>query len=144
MKRSYEQISVGPITIQPLIEPSDSSGAVAIHEFSVPAGTGLPVPHYHEAYEETIYGVRGVLTFTVDGVAHDITAGSTLFVPRGATHSFACNDVDAAALAIITPGLLSADYFRELGAVLGSSTNGSPDFAAISDVMQHHGLIPVS
>jgi quercetin dioxygenase-like cupin family protein len=144
MKRSYEQIAVGPITIRPLIEPSDSSGAVAIHEFAVPAGTGLPVPHYHEAYEETVYGVRGVLTFTVEGVAHDITAGSALFVPRGATHSFACNDVDAAALAIITPGLLSADYFRELGAVIGSSTNGSPDFAAISDVMQRHGLIPVS
>ncbi len=144
MEVTYEQISVGPITIRPLIEPSDSNGAIAIHEFAVPAGAGLPVPHYHEAYEETIYGVRGVLTFTVDGVAHDLAAGSALLVPRGAIHSFACNEVDAAALAIITPGLLGADYFRELGAVLEASAAGPPDFAAIGEVMQRHGLIPAS
>jgi hypothetical protein len=72
-----------------------------------------PVPacrsHHHEAYDETILGVSGVLTFTIDGVAHDIAAGSTLFVARGQIHNFACQEQDAVALAIITPGLLGAN-----------------------------------
>ena len=36
-------------------------------EFTVPAGAKVPVPHSHRHYDETIYGVAGVVTFTVDG-----------------------------------------------------------------------------
>ncbi len=100
------------------------------------------MPHYHENYEETIYGVRGTLTFTVDGVSHEIQPGQTLCVAKGAVHSFASQHEDSAALAIITPGLLGADYFRELADVIGASAGGPPDPAAIGAVMQRHGLIP--
>jgi hypothetical protein len=51
-------------------------------------------------------------------------------------------DVDAAALAVVTPGLLGPDYFREVGAVLATAGASSPDFAALSEVMSRHGLTP--
>jgi quercetin dioxygenase-like cupin family protein len=97
-------------------------------------------PHHHGASDETIDGVSGALTFTVDGVAHDIAAGSTLFVTRGEIHTFACEREDAVALATITPGLLGADPFREPKTAVQASPAGPPDFAATAQVMQRHGL----
>ncbi|MGN6870754.1 MAG: cupin domain-containing protein [Solirubrobacteraceae bacterium] len=140
-----EQILVGGLAIRPRMEPAESGGAVAIHEFDVPAGASLPVPHSHDAYDETIYGVRGTVTFTVEGTAHDIGPGETLFIARGAIHAFAnTGSTDATALAIISPGLLGADYFREMAAIMDAAAGGPPDFAAIGDVMRRHGLTPVS
>ena len=140
---THDQILIGGMAIRPRIEPPETGGAVAIHEFDVPAGAALPSPHSHDAYEETIYGVRGTVTFTVEGTPHDIYPGATLFIPRGAIHAFAnTGDVDATALAIITPGLLGADYFREVAAVLDAAAGGPPDLAAIADVMRRHGLTP--
>jgi quercetin dioxygenase-like cupin family protein len=140
---TYDEIRVGAIAIRPRLEPNESDGAVAIHEFDVPAGVRLPLPHSHDAYEETIYGVKGTVTFTVEGTPHDVEPGGTLFIPRGAVHAFAnTDDIDATALAIITPGLLGADYFREVAAVIDAAPGGPPDLVAIGEVMQRHGLTP--
>lgn len=140
---TYDEIVVGGMAIRARIEPTDTDGVIAIHEFDVPAGVSLPVPHSHDAYEETIYGVVGTVTFTVEGTPHEIGPGATLFIPRGAIHAFAnTGDVDATALAIITPGLLGAEYFREVAAVIDAAGGGPPDLAAISDVMRRHGLTP--
>ena len=140
---THEEILIGGIAIRPRIEPAESDGVIAIHEFDVFAGMSLPVAHSHDEYEETIYGIKGTVTFTVEGVAHDVEPGGTLFIRRGAIHTFAnTGDVDATALAIITPGLLGADYFREIAAVLDAAADGPPDLVAIGDVMRRHGLTP--
>lgn len=142
---THETIPVGGMTIRPRVEPDDSGGAVAIHEFDVPAGVSLPVPHSHDAYEETIYGVRGTVTFTVEGTAHPVGPGEALFIPRGAVHTFAnAGDVEATALAIVTPGLLGADYFREVAEIVDAAAGGPPDVAAIGAAMRRHGLTPVA
>src|SRR4029079_17397104 len=107
-------------------------------EFSVPAGARVPVPHSHDAYEETIYGVEGVLTWTIEGDAHDVAAGEVLVIPRGAVHGFANpGSVDAKALAVVTPGLLGPEYFREVGEAVAAGN--LPEVGAI---MQRHGLTP--
>jgi hypothetical protein len=48
--------------------------------------------------------------------------------PSGVVHRFD-NDhkVDAKMLAIISPGILSPDYFREMAAVIKAATGGPPD-----------------
>jgi hypothetical protein len=38
-------------------------------EFDVPAGAKVPIPHSHDAYEGTLYGLEGVLTRTIDDEA---------------------------------------------------------------------------
>src|SRR5215469_13352120 len=55
-----EIIRVGQIGIRFLMEAADTNGSVAMFEFTVPVGANVPVPHYHKAYDETIYGVEGV------------------------------------------------------------------------------------
>jgi len=140
---THDEILVGGMAIRPRIEPAESGGSVAIHEFDVPAGGELPLAHSHDAYEETIYGVKGTITFTIEGAPVDIGPGDAVLIPRGAVHRFAnLGDVDATALAIVTPGILGSDYFREVAAILEAAAGGPPDLAAIGEVMQRHGLTP--
>jgi mannose-6-phosphate isomerase-like protein (cupin superfamily) len=99
--------------------------------------------HSHDAYEETIYGLQGVLTWTVDGVPVDVGPGDALLIPRGAVHQFDNpHEADAKALAVVTPGVLGPGYFREIAAVLAAAGGGPPDFAALGEVMRRHGLTP--
>ena len=139
----YDEIRVGQLAIRFLVEGQDSGGSVAMFEFDVSAGAKVPIAHSHDGYEETIYGLAGVLTFTVDGQKCDVSPGDVLCIPRGAVHRFDnLQSADAKMLAVITPGILSFDYFREVAAVVHSAAGGPPDPKAIADVMLRHGLTP--
>jgi quercetin dioxygenase-like cupin family protein len=117
---------------------------VAVFEFDVPAGSKVAAAHSHDGYEETIYGLEGTLVWTVEGEPTEVGPGEVLCIPRGAVHQFANSGaVDATALAIVTPGILGPDYFREVAAVLDAAV-GPPDLAAIAAVMRRHGLTPAS
>jgi quercetin dioxygenase-like cupin family protein len=138
-----EEITVGEIAIRFLVEGDQSAGSVAVFEFDVPAGVMVPAAHSHDSYEETIYGLEGVLTWTIEGTATDIGVGEAVLIPRGAVHRFDNTaEVDAKALAIVTPGILGPDYFREVAAVLDASAGGPPDLAAVAAVMRRYGLTP--
>jgi quercetin dioxygenase-like cupin family protein len=140
-----EEIKVGAMAIRFLLEGAESGGSLAVFEFDVPAGAKVASPHSHDGYEETIYGLEGVLTWTLEGVAVDVRPGETLFIPRGAVHHFDnTREVDAKALAIVTPGILGPDFFREVAAVLDAAAGGPPDFAALGEVMRRHGLTPAA
>ena len=140
-----EEIKVGEMTIRFLLEGGQSDGSVAVFEFDVPAGSRIAAPHSHDGYEETIYGLEGTLVWTIQGEAREVGSGEVVCIPRGAVHQFAnTGDVDAKALAIVTPGILGPDYFREIAAILDSATAGPPDLAAIAEVMRRHGLTPVA
>jgi len=78
-----EIIQVGQIEIRFLLESADTNGAVAMFEFTVPAGAKVPVPHSHQHYDETIYGVAGVVTFTVEGKPVDISPGDLVSFRAG-------------------------------------------------------------
>ena len=139
--RTREEIRVGPMAIRFLIEGEESGGSVAMFEFDVPAGTTVAAGHSHDGYEETIYGLEGVLTWTIEGVATDIGPGEAICIPRGAVHQFDNpHGVDAKAHAVVTPGILGPDYFREVAAILAAAAGGPPDYAALGEVMRRHGL----
>ena len=136
-----EQINVGPITVRFLVEGEQSGGSVAVFEFDVPAGAMVAAAHSHDGYEETIYGLEGVLTWTIEGMPIEVGPGEALCIRRGAVHQFDNrHDVDAKALAIVTPGILGPDYFREVAAILDAAAGGPPDYAALGEVMRRHGL----
>jgi quercetin dioxygenase-like cupin family protein len=137
-----ETIKVGQVTIDFLLEAADTNGSAAMFEFTVPIGAKVPIPHYHEHYDETIYGLSGTLTFTVDGKAIDIGPGETCFIPRGAVHSFDnLKQVDAKGVAIITPALLSSIFFKEVAEIVNAG--GPTDIQKLKQVMTKHGLVPV-
>jgi quercetin dioxygenase-like cupin family protein len=138
-----EEIRVGQIAVRYLVEGEESGGSVSVFEFDVPAGAKVPIPHSHDGYEETIYGLEGVLTWTVEGVPADVGPGEALCIPRGAVHHFDnTHEVDATALAIVTPGILGPGYFRDLAAIVQAAAGGPPDLAAMAAVMRAHGLTP--
>jgi quercetin dioxygenase-like cupin family protein len=139
---SRERIQVGDVAVRFIVEGEESTGSVAVFEFVVPAGARVPVAHSHDGYEETIYGLEGVLTWTVDGTTTDVGPDEALCIPRGAVHRFDNEgDIDAKALAIVTPGILGPDYFMAVAQILDAA-EGPPDLAAIGAVMREHGLTP--
>ena len=136
-----ELIRVGQVGIRFLLESAETNGALAMFEFTVPVGAKVPLPHYHKLYDETIYGVEGVVTFTVEGKAVDVGPGETCFIPRGAVHGFNnLKQTDVKALAIITPALLGPDFFKEAAAIVNAV--GPPDVEMLKAVMAKHGLVP--
>jgi quercetin dioxygenase-like cupin family protein len=138
-----EEIRIGQIVVRFRLEGEESGGSVAVFEFDVPAGARVPAAHSHDAYDETIYGLEGVLSWTLEGARTDVGPGDVLFIRRGVVHRFD-NDhgVDTKMLAIISPGILGSEYFREMAAVIGAAAEGPPDPAALAEVMRRHGLTP--
>ena len=138
-----EEIRIGGLAIRFLLEGPTSGGSIAMFEFDVAAGAKVPIAHSHDAYEETIYGLSGILTLTVDGHRSEIGPGDALCIPRGVVHRFDnLHSTDARTLVTITPGTLSPDYFREIATIFKAASGGPPDSAAIAATMKHHGLTP--
>ena len=137
-----EKIKVGQVNIDFLLEAADTNGSTAMFKFSVPAGAKVPLPHYHDHYDETIYGLGGTMTFTVDGKRIDIAPGETCFIPRGVVHGFNnLGQEEAKALAVITPALLGPIFFKEMAEVINAG--GPPDIEKLKSIMLKHGLVPV-
>jgi quercetin dioxygenase-like cupin family protein len=86
---TVEEIRIGPIAVRFLVEGEATGGSAALFEFDVPAGSPAPPPHSHDSWEETVYGLRGTLTWTVGGVETEVGPGEALWIRRGAVHHFA-------------------------------------------------------
>jgi quercetin dioxygenase-like cupin family protein len=141
---SEEAIRLGPLAVRFLITGENSGGSIAAFEVIVPGAQRLEAPaHSHDHYEETIYGIDGVLTWTVDGKPIDVGPGQALCIPRGAIHRFDNNGIqDAKALCVVTPAALGPQYFRECAEVISAAAGGPPDRAKLAEIMRRHGLTP--
>jgi len=134
---------VGALSVRFLVEAAESNGSASVFECLVPAESKMPVPHSHDAFEETIYGLEGVTAWRVEERALDVPPGEAVCIPRGAVHGFENRGTeDAKFLAISTPGLMTPDYFREIHDILASNPGGPPDPARVMEVMRRHGLTP--
>ncbi len=138
-----DTITVGELDVRFLIEAADSNGSASVFECHVPTDSRMPVPHSHDGFEETIYGLEGTTTWTIDDETVDVGPGKAACVRRGQIHGFQNRgDIDATFLAIASPAVFGPAYFREIAEVLAVSAGGPPDLAAIGAVMRRHGLTP--
>jgi quercetin dioxygenase-like cupin family protein len=142
---SDEAIRLGPLVVRFLVTGENSSGSIAAFELIVPAAQRLAAPaHSHDHYEETIYGIEGVATWTVDGKQIELGPGDALCIPRGAVHRFDNHGTqDVKALCVITPAAIGTEYFRESAEVINAAQGGPPDRATLGEIMRRHGLTPV-
>lgn len=142
---SEETIKIGPVDIRFLLTSDDSNGSVSVFEFVVPAGHKLAAPaHKNDAYEEILYGIEGVLTWTVDGMPIEVGPGQALCISRGAVHRFDnLGSTDAKQLAVISPAIMGPAYFREAAEVINAAGGGPPDRAKMLDVFRRHGMTVV-
>jgi quercetin dioxygenase-like cupin family protein len=137
-----ETIKIGPLGIRFLLTGGDSGGSVSVFEVFVPVGEKLPAPtHKNDAYEEVLYGITGVLTWTVDGTPIEVRPGQALCIPRGAVHRFDnLGSEDVTQLCVITPAIMGPAYFREAAEVIGAAAPAPPDRAKMMDVFRRHGM----
>jgi len=143
---SEETITIGPLEIRFLLTGEDSNGSVSVFEMLVPAGQKLAAPsHKNDAYEEVLYGIEGVLTWTIDGTPIEVGPGQTLCIPRGAAHRFDnFGTKDVKQLVVITPAIMGPAYFREAAEVIGAAAGGPPDRVKMIDVFRRHGMTIVA
>jgi quercetin dioxygenase-like cupin family protein len=139
-----ETIRLGPLAVRFLITGENSSGTLAVFEVIVPGSQRLMAPaHSHDHYEETIYGIEGMLTWTVDGKPINVGPGQALCIPRGAVHRFDNNTtLGAKVLCAVTPAAIGPEYFREAAEALNTTAGGPPDPAKMIAIMRRHGLTP--
>ena len=136
-----DTITVGELGVRFLVEAGDSNGSASVFECYIPANSRMPTPHSHDGFEETIYGLEGTTTWTIDDETIDVGPGEAVCVRRGQIHGFQNHsDVHATFLAIATPAVFGPAYFREISDVLAASAGAPPDLAAIGAVMRRHGL----
>jgi quercetin dioxygenase-like cupin family protein len=139
---SEETIRIGPLGIRFLLTGDDTAGSVSVFEMTVPAGEKLAAPaHRNDAYEETLYGIEGVLTWTIDGKPIEVGPGQAVCIPRGAVHRFDnFGTQDAKQLSIIAPPIMGPAYFREARDVVTAAAGGPPDVARMVEVFRRHGM----
>lgn len=135
-----EHIQIGGLSLEFLRSKHDTAGSLDLMRMTVPPAGQMPVAHHHRDWDETVYGLEGTITFTVDGAVHAVRPGDALFIKRGVVHGFDNRSgADATCLAALTPGVLGPEYFRELAALVAK---GPPDEAVVRGIMLKHGLVP--
>jgi quercetin dioxygenase-like cupin family protein len=144
MSGTYEPIHLGPNTIRFSVDAEDSNGSVTVSRCDTEAGAGVPFAHSHDGFEETIYGIEGTVTFTIDGEDVEIGPGEAVCIRRGQVHSFLAGEEGAAFLAIASPGVFGRAYFEEMAEVFGAAAEGPPPIESIHAVMLRHGLSPAA
>jgi len=136
-----EVIGMGGLELRFHSTKDDTGGSLDMFEMSAQPGARVPVPHYHQTWDETVYGLEGRMTWRIDGQDVELGPGQSAFIKRGVVHSFR-NDSSGVArcLCVLTPGVLGPAYFREIASLLAA---GAPDPAKMKDTMLRHGLVPV-
>jgi quercetin dioxygenase-like cupin family protein len=135
-----ENIQVGSIRMEFLRSKHDTAGSLDLMRMTVPPAGQMPVSHYHRNWDETVHGLEGTITFTVDGADYAVEPADALFIKRGIVHGFDNHSgADATCLIALTPGVLGPEYFRELAALI---PKGPPNEAIVHEIMLRHGLVP--
>jgi quercetin dioxygenase-like cupin family protein len=137
-----ELIDLGSLKLKFLRSKDETSGSLDLFEMTVQPNARMPIPHYHDRWDETIYGLDGTSVWRVDGKDIEIAPGKTVFIPRGIVHGFANRSAaPASCLCVLSPGVLGPQYFREMAGLMSS---GTPDPARMKETMLRYGLIPVA
>src|ERR1700737_2284028 len=113
-----ETIKMGALTLNFLQSKDETGGSLDMFEMIVQPNARMPIPHYHESWDETVYALTGTTAWRGDG--HDIalSPGQSIFIRRGVAHGFR-NDTQqpASCFCVLTPGVLGPGYFREIAAL---------------------------
>ena len=74
-------------------------------EMTLQPNARMPISHYHESWDETIYGLTGTTSWRVDGSDIDLAPGETVFIKRGIVHGFTNRTSEpATCLCTLSPG----------------------------------------
>jgi len=134
-----ETIRIGGLELRFLQTKDETAGSLDAFEMTVQPNARMPIAHYHDNWDETVYALSHTTTWRVDGQDVVLKPGQSIFIKRGIVHSFRNDTQEAAScLCILTPGVLGPSYFREVAALVAG---GAPDPQKMKDIMLR--LVPV-
>jgi quercetin dioxygenase-like cupin family protein len=137
-----EIVRIGQLHLNFLATGAETAGTLTLFEVTIPPDARVPLPHYHESVEESVYGLDGTTTFTVAGKEHLVRRGDHVLVPRGVPHHFINRHPENARfLSTLTPALIGPAFFKEVGEIVNAG--GPPDVSKVAETMRRHGLVPV-
>lgn len=137
-----ETIRIGGLELRFLQSKEDTGGSLDMFEMTVQPNARMPVPHYHESWDETVYGLVGTTTWRIDRQKVTVGPGQTVFIKRGVIHGFHNSAQEpGTCLCVLCPGVLGPAYFREMAALLAE---GAADLAKMKATMLRYGLVPVA
>src|SRR4051794_17089726 len=102
----------GFITI--LAGGEDTGGAFGLFESILKPGSEPPL-HVHEREDELLYILEGDVRVKVGDKVHSLSAGDTIFLPRGVPHTFRIKSAVARGLTYLSPAGF-VNWFRTIGA----------------------------
>ena len=135
-----EIINLGSLKLKFLQSKDDTAGSIDMFEMTLQPNARMPIPHCHDSWDETIYGLTGTTTWRIDRQDIDVGPGETVFIRRGIVHGFTNRTAEpATCLCALSPGVLGPQYFKDMAALL---IGGAPDPAKMKETMLRYGLIP--
>ncbi|WP_249151141.1 cupin domain-containing protein [Bradyrhizobium sp. JYMT SZCCT0180] len=81
-----ELINMGTLQLKFLHTKDETGGSLDMFEMTLQPNARMPVPHYHENWDEIVYGLTGTATWRIDGEDIDLAPGESVFIKRGVVH----------------------------------------------------------
>ncbi|GAA1935553.1 cupin domain-containing protein [Kitasatospora viridis] len=106
---------------------AQTGGALAVVEYTFPAGAVGAAPHVHHGHAEHFHVLEGEVTFDLPDGATALGPGGTVSVPIGLAHGFRnASAAQARCLFLLTPAGYE-DYFREVHRAIEAGRPLDPD-----------------
>lgn len=130
-----ETVAVGADLLTVKLSGKLPGEAFSMFEYSAAPGLPGPPPHVHTSFDEVWFILDGEMEFALSGELTAGGAGSFVWVPRGATHTFRVRGEHPARwLGILTPGG-HLGMLEELGDLLAA---GPPSIEALEALFLRH------
>lgn len=114
-----------------------TNGRLCLWTEKVPPGGGPP-PHLHRNEDEWFVVREGAFEFLVDGVWREVSPGATLYIPRGAVHTFRnCGESEGRLLVGTSPAGFER-FFSRCAEVFKDPER--PDMGRITAIAAEHGI----
>ena len=120
-----------------LLGPEETGGTFTLF-ITVTEPGGGPPPHYHVNEDECFYVLEGRAEFFKDGRWTEVPAGTTVYIPKGAVHSFRnAGDTPLRQLIRTSPSGFER-FFAAMSAELAKSK--TPDMQRVVAIAAEYGI----
>ncbi|WP_242077548.1 cupin domain-containing protein [Brevundimonas diminuta] len=117
------------------VSADDTEGRLSMFEYEGAVRGGPPL-HVHDDQDEIFYVREGDYLFQLGDALHRLTAGDTIFLPRGVPHAFSQLSAAGRLVFMFTRAGDMEAFFRDQAA-MGA---GPPTPQAAQDLFSQHGM----
>ena len=119
-----------------LLTAEDTAGNYALVENYNSPGVSIPL-HLHRNEDETFYVVTGEVDFQINGEIVRASAGTTVYLPRNAPHSFTVVGSEPAKMLMMLMPAGLEKYFEELSRL---PSDEPPDMEKVFEISTRYGI----